>query len=153
MTSDELIAAIEETGEQFARLVEGLSITYFRYPQSPDQWAPAQVTGHVAEAVTTIATWAKQIADAPGVAIGRAPDDPARLAAAESLRDAAPEQAAAAVREAIAGAVATLRSIPADRWQATGVHPLLGEPSVYDLVERSILIHLRDHHRQVRGEE
>jgi hypothetical protein len=97
--------------------------------------------------------WAKQIADTPGTPIGRPPDDPARLAATESLRDATPEAAAAAVREAIAGAVTTLRSIPADRWQATGVHPLLGEPTVFDLVERSILVHLRDHHRQVRGEE
>ena len=86
MTSTaELIAEIEQLGEEFARFVEGLSEEQFRRRPAPEEWTAAEITGHVSEAPLTFSRHAKKLADEGGGASGREPSDPGRLAAVERL--------------------------------------------------------------------
>lgn len=149
MTPAELLSAIEEAGEQYARLVEAMSADDFRRPRGDGEWTVAEVTGHVAESPATIAGWAKRIVERPGAAFGRSLDDPDRLAAVASLADGSPAAAAAAVRDCVRRAVATLRALPDEGWQAKGAHARFGEFAVAGIVERFILQHLREHIEQV----
>jgi hypothetical protein len=126
----ELIAALEQVGEEFARFVEGLPPEAFHRRPGPDEWSAAEVTGHVSEAPVTFATHASRVAETPGAAVGRPPEDPNRLAAVARLGDAGPNEGARLVRDGIREAADILRGIPAAGWQARGKHPRLGEPTV-----------------------
>ena len=149
-SSAELIAAIEQVGDEYARFVEGLPPEAFHRRPGPNEWSAAEVTGHVSEAPVTFATHAHRVAETPGAAVGRPPEDPDRLAAVARLGDAGPTEGARLVRQGIREACEVLRSIPADGWQARGTHPRLGEPTVASMVQKSILEHLRGHLAQAR---
>ncbi len=102
MTPAELLLAIEEAGEQYARLVEAMSVDDFRRPRGDGEWTAAEVTGHVAEAMSTWAEWAVTAARRPGMAVGRELDDAQRLQATSSFLGLAAGDAARRVRETIA---------------------------------------------------
>ena len=155
MTSDpqsgvELIAALEQAGEEFARFVEGLPPEAFHRRPGPDDWTAAEVTGHVSEAPVTFAAHVRRVAETPGAAVGRPPEDPGRLAAVARLGDAGPAEGAQLVRQGVREAADILRGISAEGWQARGVHSRLGELSVAELVRQSIVEHLRGHIAQAR---
>ena len=149
-TSSELISQIAQVGEEFARFVESLPPEAFHRRPGPDDWTAAEVTGHVSEAPVTFAAHARRVAESPGAAVGRPPDDPGRLAAVARLGDSGPAEGARLVRQGIREACDILSSIPAEGWQARGVHPQLGELTVADMTQRSILGHLRGHLAQAR---
>ena len=149
-SSVELIAALEQVGEEFARFVEGLPPEAFHRRPGPDDWSAAEVTGHVSEAPATFAAYLRRVAEAPGAVVGRSPDDPGRLAAVARLGDAGPADGAHLVRQGVREAADTLRGIPAEGWQARGVHSRLGELSVSEMVRLSIVDHLRGHLAQAR---
>ena len=149
-SSAELIAQIEQVGEDFARFVEGLPPEAFHRRPGPDDWTAAEVTGHVSEAPVTFATHARRVAETPGAAVGRPPDDPGRLAAVARLGDAGPAEGAQLVRQGVREACDILRGIPAEGWQARGMHPQLGELTVAEMAQRSILGHVRGHLAQAR---
>ena len=149
-SSAELISQIEQVGEEFARFVEGLPPEAFHRRPGPDDWTTAEVTGHVSEAPVTFATHIRRVAERPGAAVGRAPDDPGRLAAVARLGDAGPAEGAQLVRRGVREACDILRTIPAEGWQARGMHPQLGEITVTEMAERAILGHVRGHLAQAR---
>ena len=149
-SSAELIAALEQAGEEFARFVEGLPPEAFHRRPGPDDWTAAEVTGHVSEAPVTFAAHVRRVAETPGAAVGRPPEDPGRLAAVARLGDAGPAEGAQLVRRGVREACAILRAIPAAGWQARGVHSRLGELTVTELVRLSIVEHVRGHVAQAR---
>ena len=149
-SKDELIAAIEQAGEEYARFIETQADEPFHRRPGLDEWTAAELTGHVAEFPTTFADQARRLADAPGSPLGRALDDPGRLAAVARLAGVGPAEAAAQVRETVRRAAETLRAIPPDGWQARGQHRT-GELTVAEVVERFIATHLRDHLAQARA--
>jgi hypothetical protein len=149
--SAEIIAGIERAGEEYARFVEGLSPEAFHRRPGPEDWSAAEITGHVSEAPVTFAGYARRVVEAPGASVGRMPDDPGRLAAVARLGDAGPVEGARLVREGIADAVAILRALPPEGWQAIGTHPRLGDVTVADMVRASILEHVRGHLEQARA--
>ena len=149
-SSGELIAQIDQVGEEYARFVEGLPPDAFHRRPGPDDWSAAEVTGHVSEAPVTFATHARRVAETPGATVGRPPEDPDRLAAVARLGNAGPAEGADLVRQGIREACDTLRGIPTEGWQARGKHPRLGEPTVALMVQKSILEHLRGHLAQAR---
>lgn len=149
-TPEELVASIERSGEQYASFIETQTDEAFHRRPALDEWSAAELTGHVAEFPITFSEQARRVAASPGLQIGRTLDDPGRLAAVEKLAGAGPAKAAGAVREGVRQAVATLRSIPSDRWTVKGKHPRLGELSISELVEHFIADHLQDHLEQAR---
>ena len=149
--SGALIEQIAQAAEAYARFVESLSPEAFHRRPGPDDWTAAEITGHVSEAPSTIATHAARVAETPGAAIGRPPDDPGRLAAVARLGDAGPAEGAQLVRQGIGDACATLRGISPEGWQARGMHARYGETTVAELVRTSILEHMRSHLAQARA--
>jgi hypothetical protein len=150
-STEQLVADIEHAGEEYARFIEVQSDEAFHRRPAPEEWTAAELTGHVAEFPVTFSGQARTLADSPGLRIGRGLDDPGRLAAVEKLAGAGPVDAAAAVRDGVKQAAATLRTIPPDSWQARGNHPRYGEFTVRDIADRFILTHLRDHLEQAKA--
>jgi len=150
-TPEELLAALAETGEAYARFIESLTPEAFRRRPAADAWTTAEITGHVIESPVTFAGQMSRVAASPGAPIGRPLDDPGRLGALAAIGDASPAEAAARVRAGVDAALAILRAIPPEGWQAAGTHPTLGAVAVTAMVERNIVNHLRDHLEQARA--
>ena len=151
MTSTaELVAEIEQVGEEYASFVETLTEEQFRRRPGPDEWNAAEITGHVSEAPSTFANHARRLAEEGGGAAGRAPDDPGRLAAVERLADRGPKAGADLVREGIREACATLRGLTDDGWNVKAAHSRLGEVTVRRMIESFVLSHVQGHLRQAR---
>jgi DinB superfamily len=150
-TTEEIVAAIEQAGEDYARFIEAQSPEAFHRRPAPEEWTAAELTGHVAEFPVTFSEQARRVSESPGLQLGRSLDDPGRLAAVEKLAGAGPVEAAAAVRGGIRQAADSLRGISEAGWQAKGQHPRLGEISAREVVEHFILDHLREHLKQARA--
>jgi hypothetical protein len=146
-----LIGSLEEAGEAFARLIEGLSPAEFGYRASADDWSPAELAGHVSEFPETFSLQAVHLAQHPGADVHRSQDDPGRLAAIARLQGAGPAEAAALVRQTIADACARLRTIAPGGWESTGRRVVNGEVvTTRQLVEYIVLGHVRMHLAQAR---
>jgi hypothetical protein len=146
-----LIAELEKTGEEYARFIEVQSGSDFLARPGPEDWSVAEMTGHLAEALVTFSEQAQRVSEQPGMAIGRDPDDPGRLAAVGTFAHATPAEAAAGVREAVRRAAATLRQIPPERWDRTAQHRRYGEVTVSGIVERFLVAHCGNHLAQARA--
>ncbi|HYU17779.1 MAG TPA: DinB family protein [Chloroflexota bacterium] len=150
-SAQELIAGIEQAGEEYARFIETQSEEAFHRRPAEEEWTAAELTGHVAEFPATFAEQARRLAESPGLKIGRMLDDPGRLAAVARLAGAGPADAARAVRATVHQAVSTLRGIPGSAWDVRGQHPRYGDMSLAYLVEHFVLDHLRDHLKQAQA--
>jgi hypothetical protein len=146
-----LIEELEKTGEEYARFIETQSNSDFHHRTEPEDWSAAEITGHLAEALVTFSERALQVSREPGLALGRDPNDPARLAGARMFDEATPEEAAAKLREAVGRAVAALRQIPPEGWTATAQHRSYGEIQVGEIVERMLVAHCGNHLAQARA--
>src|SRR4051812_24613984 len=125
--AEELIAAVEQAGEEYAGYIEGQTEAAFHHRPAAEEWTAAELTGHVAEFPGTFSRRAGRLAETPGLALGRGLDDPGRLAAVEKLAGAGPAEAAAMVREGVRQAAAMLREISSEGWQVVGQHRSEGE--------------------------
>ena len=153
MTSNstaELIAQIEQAGEEYAHFVETLSDAQFHRRPDSNEWTAAEITGHVSEAPLTFSNHARRLAVEGGGKSGRPPEDPGRLAAVERLAGRGPRDGADLVRMGIREACAILRSIPDEGWTVESEHARQGQTTVRALVESSVLEHLRGHLRQAQ---
>src|SRR5438067_8437519 len=110
-TTEEIVAAIEQAGEDYARFIEVQSPEAFHRRPAPEEWTAAELTGHVAESPVTFSAQALKLSRGPGSQLGRSLDDPGRLAAVEKLAGAGPVEAAAAVRSGVKEAAGSLRAI------------------------------------------
>jgi hypothetical protein len=146
----ELIAQIEQVGEEYARFVETLSEEQFGRRPAPNEWTAAEITGHVSEAPLTFSNHARRLAVEGGGKSGRPPEDPGRLAAVERLAGRGPKEGADLVRMGVREACAILRSIPENGWSVESDHQRLGKTAVRTLVESSVLEHLQGHLRQAK---
>jgi len=122
-----------------------------------ERWEAGQAWAHLAEFP---AYWLEQMRTVvagyhPGagepVAFGRVKTDAGRLAAIE--RDRATDRAALMGRVAagIDAVTSEVRSLPAEAWEARGVHPTLGEMSLGRILERFVIGHLEEHADQLDG--
>ncbi len=151
MTSGaDLIVAIERAGEEFAAFVETLSDEQFHRRPAPEEWSAAEITGHMSEAPLTFAQHARRVADEPGAAVGRPPDDPGRLAAVERLAGRGPKEGAQLVRECFREACTILEGLSPQGWQARGKSARLGDVTMLEFVEDVVLKHVQGHLRQAK---
>lgn len=142
---EDLPDAIEQAAYEYAAFIERQSPAAIHRRPAPEEWTAAELTGHVAEFPVTFSAQAARLASGEAVTLGRALDDPDRLAAVRKLAGAGPAEAAALVREGARRAAITLRAIPPEAWQAHGHHPVRGLITVADIARLFILDHLREH--------
>jgi hypothetical protein len=150
-TTEEIVADLEQAGEDYARFIEVQSPEAFHRRPAPEEWTAAELTGHVAEFPVTFSEQARRVSERPGLQLGRSLDDPGRLAAVQKLAGAGPVEAAAAVRSGIRQAANSLGGISEAGWRAKGQHSRLGEISAREVVEHFILDHLREHLKQAQA--
>lgn len=148
---ERLMGDLEEAGEAYASFIETLSSEEYHNRPAPEEWTPAEITGHLSEALVTFAGQARRVSQQPGLAIGRDPDDPGRLAAVGRFEDSTQVEAAEAMRAAIRESISILREIPQAGWQATASHRHYGEISVEGIVERILVAHCRTHLAQAQA--
>lgn len=150
-TFRKLSRLIGAAGEELASLVEGASFEAFHRRRDDGEWSLDEVAGHAAEFPVLWASCAVGAAATPGLRVGRGLDDPARVAAVGTMAQVTPAAAAASIRAGVASAIVLLRSIPPDGWDARASHLVYGDITVAELVQRTVLIHLRDHAAQARA--
>jgi len=141
----QLIAELEQLGEDYARFLGNLSSEQLHRRPREDWLTPAELGGHAAELPIAYAEEVRELASNPGFEVGRDPYDPRRLLGIAKLSTAEPGEVAAAVRDGVRQAAAILRGIPPEGWQVRGRHHTLIEPTAADAVEQLIIGHLRDH--------
>jgi DinB superfamily len=149
-SSADVIAAVQQAGEEFAAFVETLSDEQFQRRPAPDEWSAAEITGHVSEVPVTFATHARRVAAEGGGAVGRPPDDPGRLSAVARLAGRGPQEGAQLVREGVREACEILRSIPPEGWQTKGQSPRLGEVTMLAFIRDVAVEHVQGHLRQAQ---
>jgi DinB superfamily len=121
-------------------------------PGGEERWEAGQVWAHVAEFP---GYWLDQVervvangADEP-VAFGRVKTDAGRVGAIERDRHEDPEALLARARAALARATDTARALSLEAWQRRGSHPVRGELTVLEIIERFIVEHLEEHADQL----
>jgi len=145
LSSTELIAEMERLGEEYARVLGGMSAEALHRRPREDWLTAAELGGHAAELPIAYAQQACALSESPGLEIGREPDDPRRLLGAAHLSKATPSEVANAVWTGLRQAAELLRSIPPAGWEVRGHHHNLGDLTVAEVVEQFIIGHLRDH--------
>ena len=128
-------------------------------PGATERWEAGQVWAHLAEFP---AYWLDQVrrllaARADGatgaIPFGRTKADAGRIAAIERERHTDPAELLRRATADLADVSATLSALPADAWEAVGLHPTLGEMPLPRIVERFIIGHLEEHADQLDGLE
>ncbi len=71
LTGQEMVAAIERAGEDYARFVEAQSAEALERRPGSGEWCAGELTGHVAEFPATFAEQARRLAESPGSKVGR----------------------------------------------------------------------------------
>ncbi|HXR26967.1 MAG TPA: hypothetical protein VN771_03820 [Candidatus Baltobacteraceae bacterium] len=124
-------------------------------PQTGERWEAGQVWAHLAEFP---AYWLDQFqrllaARAGGaqepIPFGRTAADTTRIDAIERDRHDDPRALHGRVDRGIADAEAFIRGLPADAWEAAGLHPRLGAMRLPAMVDRFWVAHLEEHADQL----
>jgi DinB family protein len=151
MTAQEQIARIESTVEQLLNQIERLpENVLYREPQ-PGEWPVMSTLAHLEELLPYWAHEAADLATSPGKPVGRTLDDPRRVnPIAEHSRDSL-DAIVPRIRVALAECLQTLRSIPAERWQAVGHHAVRGDITPEQIVEAFLCKHTQEHATQIKG--
>ena len=124
-------------------------------PGGEERWEAGQVWAHLAEFP---AYWMNQVRSVLAkrdtgvpepIPFGRTKTDPERLGAIERDRHQDPAALLRRVRESLAWVSDELGVLDDRAWQARGLHPVRGELTVSEIVERFILDHLEEHAEQL----
>ena len=121
-------------------------------PGAEERWEAGQVWAHLAEFPAYWLAQARRVASRATndpVPFGRVKTDAARVEAIERDRNEAPAALLQRVRASLAAVTDAAHAFSADDWTALGVHPTLGEMTVYQIVERFIVEHLAEHADQL----
>lgn len=120
------------------------------YRPPPDgEWTVMENLVHVVEFLPYWAEQLHQVIAHPGEPFGRTHEDPERIAAVEDhARDALPE-VLERLRRSAETAQTSLRAIPDDAWDRTGVHRR-GEMTLREITAFFLVDHLTDHIEQAR---
>jgi hypothetical protein len=151
VTAEELVTRVERAVEGLLEEIERLPPELLYREPTPGEWPVMSTLAHLAELLPFWAREGAEIAATPGKHVGRAQDDPRRVGPIEEHGHDSLEAMIPGVRAGLAECVATLRAIPSDGWQASGVHPRHASISVYELVETYVCNHAAEHARQIRA--
>ena len=129
--------------------VEHLSDQVIYRAPGPDEWPAMSTLAHVAEILPYWAHAAEHIANAPGTPFGRTHTDPDRISAVAEHAHDSREVVVNRIRAGLDQALRGLRSIPADAWDRTGLHPRRGAMSIAQVVDEFLLEHVDEHCAQL----
>ncbi len=121
-------------------------------PGGEERWDAGQVWAHVAEFGPFWSAEIRKIVAAhraEPVPFGRTKADPERIAAIERDRGQPTEVLLRRITDQIAEAGAALEALPADAWQARGLHSRIGEMTMPQIIERFLVGHLEEHADQL----
>jgi len=128
-------------------------------PGASERWEAGQVWAHLAEFP---GFWLDQIrailaarthgAEGP-IPFGRMKTDASRTEPIERERRTAPTELLQRAAAKLDELSTSLTALPDDAWNASGLHPTLGEMGLAAIVERFVLSHLEEHADQLDGLE
>jgi uncharacterized damage-inducible protein DinB len=150
VTAEEQIARIETNVEQLLREIEQLPADLLYREPTPGEWPVMSTLAHLEELLPYWAHEAAGLAASPGKPVGRTLDDPRRVEPIAAHSKDSLDAIVPRIRAALAECMHTLRSIPADRWQAVGHHAVRGEITPEQIVEAFLCNHTREHAAQIR---
>ncbi|MFN0145702.1 MAG: DinB family protein [Dehalococcoidia bacterium] len=151
-TDEELSAQVESVANLIAEIVEACPPTSFGHPV--DEWALANLAGHVAEFPLTFARQAARLAAEPGAGIHRMPDDDGRLAGISRASGSTPEEAASRIRAVASEAAGIIRGLGPAALAVTGRRVSGDEElTAAQFLERYVIGHLGMHLQQAREME
>jgi len=164
MTSDAVVSSLSRLAAAQRRLAEHAARPLPSGLADPDpgaseRWEAGQVWAHLAEFP---GYWHDQIrgilaARADGakgpIPFGRMKTDSSRTDPIERERRTAPAELLTRVSSEIGDLSATVTALPDDAWEATGLHPTLGEMGLQAIFERFVVSHLEEHADQLDGLE
>jgi DinB family protein len=121
-------------------------------PDGEERWEAGQVWAHVAEFP---GYWLDQVervvklgAHQP-VPFGRVKTDAGRVGAIERDRHESPDDLLARARASLARATEVARALSPEAWTVRGAHPVRGEMTVQQIIERFLVEHLEEHAEQL----
>jgi threonine dehydratase len=117
-----------------------------------ERWDAGQVWAHLAEFVPFWEGQVRKIVDARSaepVPFGRTKANPQRGEAIERDRGLSTDVLLRRITDQIDALGQTLEALPADAWQARGLHSRLGEMTMPEIMERFLVGHLEEHAEQL----
>ena len=117
-----------------------------------ERWEAGQVWAHVAEFPGYWLGQARRVIALPTnepVPFGRVKTDAGRLEAIERDRNTDPAALLERVRSSLAEVTNAAREFPPEAWTRRGAHPVRGQMTVDQIIERFIVEHLEEHADQL----
>jgi len=149
VSPEDRIARIERGIDSLIARLEGLPDQALYAPPAAGEWPVMSTLAHVVEMLPYWAHQCEQLARVPGAPFGRGHDDPGRLGAIADHGSDAADVVRAALRTSLAEAVAALRGLPGEAWDAVGVHPRRGQMTVREVIDAFMVDHVEEHGAQV----
>ena len=117
-----------------------------------ERWQAGQVWAHLAEFPGYWLAQAERVIALPTnepVPFGRVKTDAGRIEAIERDRNTDPAALLERVRSSLAEVSEAARAWPAEAWTRRGAHPVRGQMTVDQIIERFIVEHLEEHADQL----
>ncbi len=117
-----------------------------------ERWEAGQVWAHLAEFPGYWLAQAERVIALPTnepVPFGRVKTDAGRLEAIERDRHTDPAALLERVRSSLAEVTNAARAFPPEAWTRRGAHPVRGQMTVDQIIERFIVEHLEEHADQL----
>ncbi len=121
-------------------------------PGGDERWEAGQVWAHLAEFPAYWFAQAQRVIAQPThspVPFGRVKTDAGRLAAIERDRHTDPQALLERVQSSLAEVNDAVRAWDDETWRLRGMHPVRGEMTVEQIVEKFIASHLEEHADQL----
>ncbi|MFN8516261.1 MAG: DinB family protein [Thermomicrobiales bacterium] len=141
-----LVRRFAAGAEQLAAVVAGLPIGTLSTRPTAEEWSPAEILAHLADAEVLAGERFRRI-----IADTDPPIQPlAQVDWAEHLRyrERDPDIALASFRALRAANAEILRLVPAEAWERSGIHSVIGPTSLRDQVQ-SFADHTEEHIAQI----
>ena len=146
---------LETTVEQIAALVrQPENAQRLRAAPGENEWTVLQVLGHCAEMIPYWLAQCRRLIESSGAEppqIGRAADDPGRLAGVERGARGNPDELLAQLEAETQKGAAAIRAFSDEERAKKATSPRWGEIAVADIVERFIVVHAGEHLEQIRA--
>lgn len=121
-------------------------------PGADERWEAGQVWAHLAEFPAYWLAQAQRVVALPTnepVPFGRVKTDAGRIEAIERDRHTDPAALLERVRASLAEVNEAARSLAPEAWTRRGAHPMRGEMTVQQIIEKFIVEHLEEHADQL----
>ena len=150
-TGADLAGRVRAQGESLLRLLAPMDETAWTRRADPDEWTPAEVTGHIIEMLPYWSAKGELLRHDPETPYGRELDDPDRLAGAGMGSRLSLGEARTRLAEEVARAAAFLESLTGEELALPITHADGTPETLGVMVERAMATHFEGHVEQVAG--